>query len=147
MVGFGNDFIVIDNRTDAVKDRYSAAITLCDRKFGIGTDGLIASLNTPNRRYTNAILNPDGSEGGDVRQRPSLHNAFCYQQRHCDKNSLTVETGAGILKGTVNGAIVKAQLKITDTQKQTYLFLLRKRPCRDISSIQAFPTPSFSPTT
>lgn len=127
MVGSGNDFIVIDNRTDAVKDRYSAAITLCDRKFGIGADGLLLLEHSPTADIRMRILNPDGSEAEMCGNGLRCIMLFATSNGIVSKNSLTVETGAGILKGTVNGAIVKAQLKITDTPKTDILIPLKEK--------------------
>ncbi|MEM9539422.1 MAG: diaminopimelate epimerase [Cyanobacteria bacterium P01_E01_bin.42] len=62
--GLGNDFILIDNR-HAAEPLISAdrAITLCDRNFGIGGDGVIFALPRENDTdYTMRIFNSDGSE-------------------------------------------------------------------------------------
>ncbi len=62
--GLGNDFILIDNRTDTEPIITSEqAVRLCDRHFGIGADGVIFAL--PGRDgtdYTMRIFNSDGSE-------------------------------------------------------------------------------------
>ncbi len=40
--GAGNDFIIIDNRNGIINPSDSQLINkLCDRRFGIGADGLI----------------------------------------------------------------------------------------------------------
>ncbi len=62
--GLGNDFILIDNRSDTEPIITSEqAVRLCDRHFGIGADGVIFAL--PGRDgtdYTMRIFNSDGSE-------------------------------------------------------------------------------------
>lgn len=62
--GLGNDFILIDNRSDsqpAVSPE--RAKELCDRHFGIGADGVIFALpGQEDTDYTMRIFNSDGSE-------------------------------------------------------------------------------------
>lgn len=68
MQGAGNDFVVIDNREYQfrLKDLIQLAPKLCDRKFGIGADGLLV-LSTPQIEgldYTMIYRNSDGSDAG-----------------------------------------------------------------------------------
>jgi len=62
--GLGNDFILIDGRRGDLPDHAGEpARQLCDRRFGIGADGLILAL--PPREGGDVrmqILNADGSE-------------------------------------------------------------------------------------
>lgn len=62
--GLGNDFILIDNRTQSEPIILSEqAVQLCDRNFGIGADGVIFALPGINGAdYTMRIFNSDGSE-------------------------------------------------------------------------------------
>ena len=62
--GLGNDFILIDNRTQAEPMISSQqAVQLCDRHFGIGADGVIFALPGQDAGdYTMRIFNSDGSE-------------------------------------------------------------------------------------
>jgi diaminopimelate epimerase len=61
--GTGNDFVVIDNRDHKVdaKDT-SLARKLCDRKFGVGSDGLILIQNHLDYDFEMVFFNPDGSQ-------------------------------------------------------------------------------------
>lgn len=45
MHGLGNDFIVIDDRENTLKLTTESIIALCDRRFGIGADGIILVHN------------------------------------------------------------------------------------------------------
>jgi diaminopimelate epimerase len=61
--GTGNDFVVIDNRQLIVNSKDpKLAKKLCDRKFGIGSDGLILIQNHPDYDFEMIFFNPDGSQ-------------------------------------------------------------------------------------
>jgi diaminopimelate epimerase len=62
--GTGNDFIILDNR----KGEYSVLNEkevhgLCDRKFGIGADGLMLLGNADGYDFSMQYFNADGKEG------------------------------------------------------------------------------------
>lgn len=68
MQGAGNDFIVIDNRDGIYSEQQIIewAPELCDRRFGIGSDGIMALQPAENEDldFTMLYRNPDGSEAG-----------------------------------------------------------------------------------
>ncbi len=68
MEGAGNDFIVIDNRSNLFTLDEIIAFTpkLCDRRFGVGADGILVLENPkiPNVDYTMVYRNADGSDAG-----------------------------------------------------------------------------------
>ncbi|MBI4508222.1 MAG: diaminopimelate epimerase [Deltaproteobacteria bacterium] len=101
--GLGNDFIIFDlregNPPGSLRDP-SVATALCDRRVGIGADGVLLIL-PPTRADSDArmlILNSDGSEaemcGNGLRcVAKFLHDRDPAHQ----KGILRIETGAGLL--------------------------------------------------
>lgn len=60
--GTGNDFVMVDNRDlQFTKDKDSIE-KLCDRRFGIGADGLILLENDPDYDFKMVYYNSDGGE-------------------------------------------------------------------------------------
>ncbi|MCG9889912.1 MAG: diaminopimelate epimerase [Thermosynechococcaceae cyanobacterium MS004] len=62
--GLGNDFVLIDNRSqDAPLLTPEQSIQVCDRHFGVGADGVIFLMSgQEGADYTMRIYNSDGSE-------------------------------------------------------------------------------------
>ncbi|KVV15616.1 diaminopimelate epimerase [Flavobacterium sp. TAB 87] len=61
--GTGNDFVMIDNRADFFpKDNVKVIERLCDRRFGIGADGLILLEKDANTDFKMVYYNADGNE-------------------------------------------------------------------------------------
>ncbi|TAK33891.1 MAG: diaminopimelate epimerase [Saprospiraceae bacterium] len=60
--GTGNDFVLVDNREGRVSPKDNQLIrTLCDRKFGVGADGLILMQNKAGFDFEMVYFNSDGS--------------------------------------------------------------------------------------
>ena len=61
MQGMGNDYILIDAR-EMERDWAKVAVALCDRHFGVGSDGILLICPSNVADYRMRIFNPDGSE-------------------------------------------------------------------------------------
>ncbi|NVJ86407.1 MAG: diaminopimelate epimerase [Algoriphagus sp.] len=61
--GTGNDFVMVDDREEKLNlHDISWVKQLCDRKFGIGSDGLIVIRNHPDFDFEMIYFNADGSQ-------------------------------------------------------------------------------------
>lgn len=60
----GNDFILFDNRNNLLNETMQAFFSaICDRRFGIGADGVMLLQNHPEFDFEMVYLNADGKPG------------------------------------------------------------------------------------
>lgn len=60
--GTGNDFVMIDGRKETVKFSADQVQNICERRFGIGADGLIIIRNHLDSDFEMDYYNADGSQ-------------------------------------------------------------------------------------
>jgi diaminopimelate epimerase len=77
--GTGNDFIVLDNRANE-NNFFSAEQVrrLCDRRFGIGADGLMLLNEKPGYDFEMKYYNSDGKEGSMCGNGGRCMTKFAY---------------------------------------------------------------------
>jgi diaminopimelate epimerase len=95
--GLGNDFILVNGLgTPAPDIDPQEAIRLCDRHFGIGADGVILALPSPNADCRMQLINSDGSEAEMCGNGLRCLARFVWDEGLIRKTELVVETLAGL---------------------------------------------------
>jgi len=112
MVASGNDFVVIDNSNKAIKSEGYKVLAkkICNRKFGIGADGLLVLENSKIADIRMRIFNADGSEASMCGNGSRCIALYISSKHRLDEKRLKIETKAGIIKAGVNLDNVKINL-------------------------------------
>ena len=97
MHGLGNDFIIVDGFRQHKSDIGALAKRLCDRHFGIGADGLILALPSDLADARMRIFNADGGEPEMCGNGIRCLGKFLYDNGICRRESMAIETLAGVL--------------------------------------------------
>jgi diaminopimelate epimerase len=108
--GAGNDFIIIDNRDNKFNPDDSKLINrLCDRRFGIGADGLMLVNKHNTCDYEMKYFNSDGFPGSMCGNggRCIAHFTFKHGIAGADQSFMAFD---GIHKASVNGETVRLQM-------------------------------------
>ena len=103
VAGTGNDFILLDRRRRPLRGSPTAlARAWCDRKRGVGADGLLLVLPSRKADARMRIFNPDGSEAAMCGNGLRCVAWYLHAKDH-GKRELTVETGAGLMRLEITG--------------------------------------------
>ena len=115
--GTGNDFIIIDNRNEIINPDDSALINkLCDRRFGIGADGLILISASDKYDFEMRYYNSDGFESTMCGNGGRCSSAFAIKEKIAG-NNLTFKAIDGVHKAVSESGIIRLQMNdVNDPQ-------------------------------
>lgn len=99
MHGIGNDFVLLDDRQGEFRhvDLSKLSQQFCDRRFGVGADGLLLIQKSTVADHQMTMLNPDGSISEMCGNGIRCFARYLAEKAIEAKPNFTVETGAGIL--------------------------------------------------
>ncbi|WP_310380473.1 diaminopimelate epimerase [Flavobacterium sp.] len=124
--GTGNDFVMIDNRSNFFPKENTKLIEhLCNRRFGIGGDGLILLENDVDTDFRMIYFNSDGNQSSMCGNGGRCLVAFA-KKRNVINNSCTFIATDGLHHATIaeNGLVSLQMIDVTDIKiTPDYVFL------------------------
>lgn len=94
--GLGNDFVVIDDIADELEVSPESVVRLCDRRFGIGADGLMLVKPSAIADFRMDFRNSDGTVAEMCGNGIRCFGKHLYDAKLVSGTSVSVETGAGV---------------------------------------------------
>ncbi|RKH59443.1 diaminopimelate epimerase [Corallococcus llansteffanensis] len=113
--GLGNDFVVLDRRSTGVDIDAEQSRWLCDRRRGIGADGVLALLPSSRGVARMVVHNADGSIAEMCGNGLRCAVKYLVDQSGQHPATLDVETGAGVLAckpGYGDGGVVGVDISM-----------------------------------
>lgn len=95
MEGLGNDYIYLNCLKEVPEDLPGLAVTLSDRHFGVGADGLICIRPGRDGDFVMEMYNADGSRGAMCGNGIRCVGKYVYDNGLTRKTCLTIDTDAG----------------------------------------------------
>lgn len=111
MVASGNDFVVIDNREKMIEVTPGLVRRICQRKLGIGADGVLIVERSKLANFKMRIINSDGTEA-EMCGNGSRCVAKFVRLKKIANSEMRFETHAGIIEAKVTDH--RASVKLTN---------------------------------
>ncbi len=95
--GLGNDYIVMDPKELTFKLTPKNIKAVCDRNWGLGSDGILALVPSRKADFGLRIYNPDGSEAEKSGNGLRIFARYLHATGKTKKKHFTVETKGGLV--------------------------------------------------
>jgi diaminopimelate epimerase len=95
--GLGNDYIVMDPKELTFRLTPKNIKAVCDRNWGLGSDGILALVPSKKADYGLRIYNPDGSEAEKSGNGLRIFARYLHATGKTKKKHFTVETKGGLV--------------------------------------------------
>jgi diaminopimelate epimerase len=131
----GNDFVIIDNRKGEFSFSVEQIAKICDRKFGIGADGLMLIEKHPTLDFNLLYYNRDGSPslcGNGSRAAVKMASALGIIQQHTKFNAYDGEHQADLLP---NGNVRLKMNDVRDVKKDNGSIFINTGSPHDIQFV------------
>lgn len=101
MHGLGNDFVVVDGFSENVPNAQKLAVDICDRRTGVGADGLIVIMPSDKADFRMHYINSDGSLAEMCGNGIRCLSKYVYEHGLTKSADFVVETLAGLNRQTL----------------------------------------------
>jgi len=108
MQATGNDFVVIE--TNSNRDWSKLAKAMCERRFGVGADGIILVMSSKNADIHMRMFNPDGSEAEACGNGTRCLARYAIDQGLVNSKEITIETLGGLRKARTVGKFIQVDM-------------------------------------
>lgn len=95
--GLGNDYVVMDPKELSFKLTSKTIEAICDRNWGLGSDGILALVPSRKADFGLRIFNPDGSEAEKSGNGLRIFARYLHATGKTKKKHFTVETKGGLV--------------------------------------------------
>ncbi|RKD31033.1 diaminopimelate epimerase [Lacrimispora algidixylanolytica] len=93
--GLGNDYLIFDPNKNDLELTTENIRLICNRNFGVGSDGLLVGPILGNDKLEVKILNPDGSEAEISGNGVRIFGKYLKDAGYVQKNRFTINTLSG----------------------------------------------------
>ena len=97
MHGIGNDYVYVNCFEQTIAHPEELAPVISDRRFGVGSDGLVLICPSQCADVRMRMFNPDGSESEMCGNAVRCVAKYAYEHSLSTNNPMTIETGNGLL--------------------------------------------------
>jgi diaminopimelate epimerase len=117
MTGSGNDFVMLDGRFTS-PDRWPATrvAAICDRRSGVGADGLVILTPDAPGRVRMTYWNSDGSRAAMCGNAALCSTRLSVYLELAEPGDLCLLTDAGVVSARCNGAGDGAEIRLPDAE-------------------------------
>ena len=96
--GLGNDYIAVDPNELEFKLTPRVIRAICDRNWGLGSDGILALAPSRRADFGVRIYNPDGSEAEKSGNGLRIFARYLWATRRTRRRQFSVETRGGLVQ-------------------------------------------------